>query len=394
MKRILFIIPLLIIHIHLVQAQNSIQNVLEQIEVNNKLLKAAKQSAQIQKIDAKTGIYPSDISVEYEYLFGNEASAYQRESELTVKQDFDFPTSYYQKNKIANMRSSQADIQYMLSRQDILLEAKQLCIELVYYNKMKEILTKRLENADKLNNSYKRRLDLGDANALETNKIALELLNVQTEYRLNDVEITNRMQRLEELNGGLSILFSGTNYSNTDNLLDFESLLQESLVRSPEINNLEQEKEIASRSVSLAKSMALPKISVGYKMSISNPEKFHGFVAGISLPLWENKNTVKLAKAQSILNSLEIDNSRLALTNRFSQLWDKMNALKKSNDEYQQLLSTQNNLALLDKALSLGQISLLEYLTEVNFLYQSTENFLQTEKDYHLTVSELLKMKL
>lgn len=392
MKRIYLL--LLLFSVLNMKAQQSLPEILSSIEDNNKTLKAARQSAQVQKIDAKTGIYPSDINVDYEYMFGNEASGNQRESELTITQGFDFPTAYFQKNKIANMKSEQAEIQYKVTRQDVLLQTKQLCIELVYYNKIKQILGNRLQNADKLNQSYKKRLELGDANALETNKIALELLNVQTEYRLNEVEISNRLQKLSELNGGNFIGFSDTVYTDVNAIFSFEETLEKSLDMNPELKNLQQEKLIASKSIGLAKSLYLPKISVGYKMNISNPEKFHGFVAGISIPMWENKNTVKRAKAQSVLADLEIDNTRSNQTNNLKQLYHKVVTLRTSNEEYKALLSTQNNDYLLMKALNLGQISLLEYLTEVNFLYQSTENFLQTEKDYYLALAELLKYQL
>lgn len=376
------------------KAGEALTSILSDIENNNKALIVARQSARVQKIDAKTGIYPSDINVEYEYMFGNEASGNQRESELTVTQGFDFPTAYFQKNKIANMKGQQSDIQFEVARRNVLLEAKQICVELVYYNKLKQILKQRLNNAGELNKSYKKRMELGDANALETNKIALELLNVRTEYRLNEIEINDRLRKLTELNGGIPLQFTDTVYSDKMEIAGFEQILQEALNTSPELKNLEHEKLIASKSIGLAKSLYLPKINVGYKMNISNPEKFHGFVAGISIPIWENKNTVKRAKAQSVLVDMEIDNIRLNQVNILKQLYDKVMALKSSNEEYKLLLSTQNNNYLLFKALNLGQISLLEYLTEVNFLYQSTENFLQTEKDYYLALSELLKYQL
>lgn len=393
MKRI-YILSIVLLGILSLKAQQSLPQILSDIESNNKTLKAAKQSAQVQKIDAKTGIYPSDINVEYEYMFGNDATNYQRESELTVTQDFDFPTAYFKKNKIANLKSEQADIQYKVNRQNILLEAKLVCVELVFYNKIKLILNNRLSNAESLNKSYKKRLELGDANALETNKIALELLNVQTEYRLNEVEISNRLQKLAELNGGITIAFTDTVYADAQAMYAMDNIVQQSLANNPELKVLEQEKNIASKSIGLAKSLYLPKITIGYKMNISNPEKFHGFVAGISIPMWENKNTVKRAKAQTVLTELEIDNTRLMQTNSIAQLYDKVSALKTSSDEYRSLLSTQNNNHLLLKALNLGQISLLEYLTEVNFLYQSTESYLQTEKDYYSSLAELLKYNL
>ena len=394
MKRIYVIILLLWTLFLSVNAQSSLPQILFEIENNNKILKASKQSVQVQKVDARTGIYPSGLDVEYEQMFGNEASGNQKESELTIKQGFDFPTSYYQRNKIANIKSEQAEIQYSIIRQNILLETKQLCVELVFYNKVRSIILNRLNNTKELNTSYKKRLELGDANILEVNKIGLELLNVENEFRLNEIELNNRLKKLTELNGGVDVYFNDTSYFDNHLPLSLNNILEKSFLVNPELKNMEHEKIIADKSVSLAKTLNLPKISVGYKMNISSPEKFHGFVAGLSFPLWENKNMVNKAKAESILADLEIDNVRLNQTNEIQQLYDKVIMLKKSSDEYKRLLSTQNNNNLLKKALDLGQISLLEYLTEVNFLYQSNESSLQTERDYYLNLADLLKNDL
>ncbi|GAB6010528.1 TolC family protein [Viscerimonas tarda] len=378
-----------------IAAQSSLPQVLSTIEKNNKALRSAQQSAQVQKIDAKTGIYLSDINVGYEYVRGNDVTDYQNEHELTVVQNFDFPTAYFQKNKIANMKLGRADSQYQITRRDILLEAKIVCIELVYLNKNKSIIKRQLENADRLDKLSRKRVEMGDATILEANKIALELLNVRNEARLNEVEINNNLQTLAGLNGGEIIHFFDTVYSELVIPAGYDNLLQKTLDVDPELKNLEQEKTIASKSVGLAKSLALPKFSLGYKMVISNPEKFHGLVAGVSIPLWENKNTVKKAKAEVVLADLQLEDRRLSQSNDLKQVYDKAMALKQSYEEYLKLLSAQNNSRnYLDKALSSGQMSLHEYFGEINFLYQSVASFLQIERDYYQALAELLKSEL
>ncbi len=131
MKRIYIITLLVGVLIFNMKGQSILPQVLSEIESNNKILKASKQASQVKKIDARTGIYPSGLDIEFEQMFGNKASGNKKESELTITQGFDFPTSYYQRNKIANIKSEQAEMQFNISRQNILLEAKQLCAELV-----------------------------------------------------------------------------------------------------------------------------------------------------------------------------------------------------------------------------------------------------------------------
>ena len=50
------------------------------------------------------------------------------------------------------------------------------------------------------------------ANALETNKINLELLNVKTEASLNETALRNKQQELNTLNGNIPVVFEENQY--------------------------------------------------------------------------------------------------------------------------------------------------------------------------------------
>lgn len=375
-------------------AQNSIKEILNHIEENNTTLKTTRQAGNIQKLDARVGNNLANPDVDFDYMFGNREVGFEHEQTLKVVQEFDFPTAYIQRNKIVNLKDKQVEETYMLARQDVLLEAKLLSIELIYLKKQKEILDKRYSNAQVLKQSYDKRLASGSANVLETNKIALELLNVRTENQLNEVEINDRLQKLAVLNGGNKLGFLGLNYDEVLLPPNFEDYYQRVLERDLVVKSLDRDKGIASREIKLARSMAMPKLSIGYQMELKGPEKFHGVHAGVSIPLWENKNTVKRAKAQLILSDMLIDNTKLQLVNGSRQIYQKVYILKDVNDEYKLLLNSQNNIELLEKALALGQISLLEYFNELIIFYQSTENYLQAERDYHLAVASMMKMDL
>lgn len=86
-------------------------------------------------------------------------------------------------------------------RQGILLQAKDVCLDIIMLRKQQQILTERLRNAEELSAMYAKRLQTGDANVIETNKINLELLNVKTEASLNETALRNKIQELTALNG-------------------------------------------------------------------------------------------------------------------------------------------------------------------------------------------------
>ena len=61
---------------------------------------------------------------------------------------------------------------------------------------------------------------------------------------------------------------------------------------------------------------------------------------------------------------------------------------------YASILSGQHNIERLNKALAAGQISMLDYFTEIDTLYDSQENYLTVEQDYYITLSQLLQYQL
>ena len=69
-------------------------------------------------------------------------------------------------------------------------------------------------------------------------------------------------------------------------------------------------------------------------------------------------------------------------------------ALKTSIDEYGEVLESQNNLALLNKAIQAGQISMIEYFVDVTTLYQSMQNHMQLQNEYQKVMAQLYKFKL
>ena len=61
---------------------------------------------------------------------------------------------------------------------------------------------------------------------------------------------------------------------------------------------------------------------------------------------------------------------------------------------YRNLLNTSNSADLLQKALDAGEISLLNYLTEISLYYNTVNLALEAEKDFQKSVAELLAVEL
>jgi outer membrane protein, heavy metal efflux system len=111
-------------------AQTKVDQLLKEIEQNNKSIIAEKQYWEAQKLSYKTGLTPDNPKAEIDYMVGRpEGAGNQRD--IVVTQGLDFPTSYGKRKSLSNEQIGNADNHMAAFRQEILLEAKLLCIQLV-----------------------------------------------------------------------------------------------------------------------------------------------------------------------------------------------------------------------------------------------------------------------
>ena len=376
------------------RAQNSIDQVLKSIETNNKSLQANTKMTDAQKLEAQTGKFLANPSVEWEQMWGNRNNP-GSEYTLTVKQSLDFPTTYSNKNKLANLKANTIGFQSAAYRQQLLLNAKQTCIEIIYLRKQKSLLDERLANAETMFALYKKRFESGDANQLELNKIQLELLNAQNQSRLNKAALTAAEEQLRNLNGGNPITFDATDYPAGEELINFDQLQAAFMEADPNLKSLTGDQEIANREVKLSRSLTLPKFDVGYKRNAASDHvASNGFMVGVSIPLFENKNTVKKAKTQAEFATASLEDNRLNLKTNLQQLYQQAEALQISRADYAKVLEQQRNIELLNKALNAGQLSVIDYFTELSTIYDSHQSYLDVEKEYHSILAQLYQYKL
>lgn len=392
MKRIIIISTALLTFTG-VQAQTGIDQVLRTIETNNKELQANAQLVTSQKLEAKTSNNLADPTLSYAHLWGAKDKN-ETVGELVVSQSFDFPSLYATRNKLNRLKAGSFDSQASVFRQDMLLQVKELCMDIIMLRQQKLILSDRLHNAEELSKMYAKRLETGDANALETNKINLELLNVKTEASLNETALRNKLQALNTMNGNVPVVFEEDQYPMIPFPADYQILKSEVIASDRTLRAFDSESLVARKQISVNKSQWLPKLELGYRRNTETGTPFNGVVVGFSFPIFENRGKVKIAKAQALNIDLQKENASLQVESELAQLYREAKTLHTSMEEYQRTFQAQQDLELLKQALNGGQISMIEYFVEVSVIYQSRENYLQLENQYQKAMARIYKSKL
>ena len=373
--------------------QSTIDTVLARIAMNNKAIQANAQYWQAQNLQYKTGLSLPNPTAEFDYLIGSPATA-GNQTDFVIAQAFDFPTAYIKKNQLSKHKIAQTEFKLTATRQDVLFQAKKVCLELVYRNKLQVQLEQRKQSTDKLWSDFKTKLEKGDGNILDVNKAQLQLIEIKKEYQENISAISQLNTKLTEMNGGITISFTDTVYPPIQVMPPFEQLEPEYESNDPHRKILEQEKVISQKQVEVNKSLWLPKIEAGYHYQGILGQKFNGVHTGITIPLWENRNTVKAQKSNLLFADLELQSHLNEHYHEIRRLYDQYTNLKITLGEYQTAFATLNTIPLLNKALLLGQISTIEYFMEANYYVNAYHNYLQTEMEYHEVIAELFKYQL
>ena len=392
MRKIIYSLLLMLSAVSLT-AQQNIDTLLSEIETNSSTLSALRQQIEAQKIGNKTDIYLPNPEVEYTYLWGK-PSVLGNETDISVMQSFDFPTAYMHRSKIAGLENQHLELQYKSERINLLLQAKQLLIQLAYYNALAQEYDTRLTNARRIATSYQSRFDKGDTNILERNKSQVNLTTVENELNNINIERQALLTQLKALNGGLDLSFNETTILSAPLPLAFDEWFAVAESQSPAMQYLSKQIDIDKEQIKLNRSLGMPKFSAGYASEKIVGEHFRGISVGVSIPLWENKNKVKHAKAQLRSAEAVLQDGKIQFYNHLQQLYAKSQGLQQNAAKYRQTLKSHNNESLLKKSLDLGEISLLTYLLEAEYYYDTVNKALEAERDYQLTLAELSAVML
>lgn len=370
----------------------AIDEVLRNIERNNKELQASAKDAEAARMEVQTQNNLEDPSVEYSPFYTKGISG-MSSSELVVSQSFDFPTLYAARHSSGKLQKEVVDRQYQVERRELLLSAKNLCLDLIMLNKQQAMLSLRKKNAGDLLTLFDERLKQGDAGVLDINKIKMELMNVQTEVAQNNAAHRTALQKLLAMNGNLPIEFSASEYPQAKAPADYDELYDEVVATDANLQMADASARAAEKNVSVQRQNWLPKLEVGYRRNTSIDEKSNGFLIGGSLPLFSNRKKNKIARAQAVSARLRLDDVRLQTEADVQSRYNELRQLDEAMRAYDVTLMT-NTLSLLKEAVTEGQISVIDYYTEADNVYNKLMAYYEVENRYQKLLAEIYKNRL
>ena len=391
MKRYL-IATIVALSTYSVALADTVDDVLKQVAANNLTLQALVHDNQADVLDIKASNSIGGPSVEYSPFFTKGYSGVA-ESELVVSQEIDFPTKYAARNKQAKMQQTVGDKLLAKQRRDILLQAQLLCIDLIRLNQTLSMLRERLANSETLLQMYQKRMEAGDANALELNKVKLDCMEVRTLVNEAQGERTSLLQQLRQLNGGKPIDVTDTVLPDYPQITNFETYRALALASDADVAVAQTALRAADMNLKLQKNEWLPNISFGYRRNTEHGEGINGFLVGVSFPLYSNSSNVKAARQRRESAELQVVQAQNEAEASLRTNYEQLQGLQQVID-HSDVKLLQESLTLFAKALQHGEITALVYYVEINSIYEKLQRHIDLHCQSVKLLAELHKAEL
>ncbi len=139
----------------------------------------------------------------------------------------------------------------------------------------------------------------------------------------------------------------------------------------------------------LTKVQNLPSFSAGYMSEKTFGQHYQGVSIGISVPLWENKNKMKRARARMQADEYRMNEARQQQADMLQSCYLRAVELQKLSDANHKELLSLRHVALLNKALECGEITLTDYLLETRSFYEVLTQTIGTIRDCEKAKAEL-----
>ena len=366
----------------------TIDDVLTQVKQNNTQLKAAGARLDADQKSLKSSNNLPDPEVGGAYLFGK--GPLDDKWEIGISQQVEWPGVYSARSNAADAFISALQHGYSAEQLEVLNQARSLCIDIVGYNNLIQFNQGVLDNLNRLFDTYNKALAHGEVSIIDVNKLKIERLLIQQKIDEATSLRTAAVEQLKGINGGIDI--AGAESINTYAplpLLSLEQHLTQARSSSPLLAKQNALVTAQSKNATATARQSLPSLSLGYRHVCEMGDHFNGISMGVSLPVFSNRGKKSAARASVFAAEMDASFTQNAIESNIATCHQRATALKNQIGVYDNALTSTDNIAVLNKALNGGEMSLLNYLQELRYFVEAQAVMLSLQNDYNKTLAQL-----
>lgn len=366
-------------------AAQSHEQIVNEILANNPTLAADKatQRAEVIARVAENRLEATEIGFGYKWP-DRKGEAFKLDLEIT--QAFDWPGAYGARRRAAKRAEAATDARIRATERDLELQTHIRLLELVDANRRCAMLSEIVANLDSLHETMHGMLDAGAVTELDHRKVALEEVAMKQQLAEAESARVQTLTAIAALNGGtLPAGIAELSEYPAQELLPLEEYLKGA---APEVEAMRAEAETKVLDAKAERMALYPGFSIGYAFAREEFTNFHGFTFGLRLPEYSAKPKADAARWEA--RALELQAEQAQQQRRADITADHSAA------QIKRKLLTDYGCAfgsdyprLLQRSLQGGQITYINYLSELNFYLAARLDYLSQTLAYHTLLAKL-----
>ncbi|MEP7146155.1 MAG: TolC family protein [bacterium] len=359
-----------------------------------------------------------EIDVEYETdkFYSNKGNNL---FSLTLSQEVEIAGQFSLRQDVSNYRIKKSEYEYKTRNYELAFTVKSILNKTITLQSKLKVAAEVYKIDQELLNISDLRLKAGDISELDYNLVSIETNNSLINLNKTQIEFKNEVSTLNVYLGyAQEKLF----YLNVDSSykpinLSLEQLQKKAVENRSEMRVIQFEKLAIQSELSLYKTENIPnlKLSVGYSngtkiipgddifgvhniTKIQDIDKNLKFGVGFSVPIPfnglfnYNQGNIKIAEVRTKILNGEIELVKKKINSEVLISFNKWESAKKNLEVVRRNnLIIENTLELLKRGYDKGEISLINYLTEKQKLFEMKLNYVEILGEYNQSMIDLEK---
>ena len=380
----------------------TLENALDIAVKNNAGVKASLYDLESSKAQKKT--YGEIGKTNVIGIFGQYNSAAKADNNFTITQSIPFPTVFTAGAALGKATVQRSTLQMNAVENELAYQVKSVYHHLIYL----KALHRWIMRQDSLFAGFERasnvRYRTGEISLIEKTTAETQARQVKAQLMQNAADIRIYQTRLQTLLNENTAVDVSTATLVALPLPDYDST---SFSGNPLLNFYKQQIVVADKQKNLTRSRILPDLTIGYfnQTLIGTPvqlnsselatasNRFQGFQAGVSIPLWIGPHTAKVRAANAQMHVAESE-FELQQKNLKGQLDEAIQEVQKYQEviTYYQTSSLPNADLLISqsqRAYQGGEIGYLEYLQSLRTATELQTAYINALNNFNQSVIRL-----
>lgn len=365
---------------------------------NNQLIKSAESQVDYFRQMKKTG---SDFGKLSAVWMNGQYNTVEKDNNISLTQHIPFPGTIGAQLKLGEEQIVGSTKSLLIAKNNLVYEVRSVYEILIHQQAFQNLLLSQDSLFTEFARASALRYKTGESNLLEMATAETQLQEIKNQVRQNESDIFMSQKKLQTL-------------LKSENLVDASTVLSKRLLEinpatttleaNPQLQYSQQLVKISEQERRVEKNRLMPDLMVGYfnqtligyqnttgqDIFYGKSDRFQGFTAGLSIPLWFAPQVAR-AKAASFMEESSrqtADYFRTTLNSDYEQALRELDKNQASLTYYESSALKNADLILTQarKAYKGGEIGYVEYLQSLRSAITIKTNYLHALNQYNLSV--------